>query len=249
MPIGISQVLRRQRVGEAETRRKTEVQIPSSAAKNKAATQQGGCFVFRYRVGEASICLFRFCKGQRIAALGRDSQRVAVDDVGDTVKQNVLVIAQILRHCQLVIGNLPSAGAGDAVGYHFAGTVLIEGHLSLGAVDGSLPRAHQGVGAAGGQQGGGPYQKQQYSHYFFHTIVLVSSFFSPLCVELPILSTDLGDFLDIPAAVGFNRGINTENEVSDMQYFVDALNGRDDNDGRTPLTPWQTLDKIIVCNF
>ena len=34
-----------------------------------------------------------------------------------------------------------------------------------------------------------------------------------------------------------------------MQYFVDALNGRDHYDGHTPLTPWQTLDKINATVF
>ena len=34
-----------------------------------------------------------------------------------------------------------------------------------------------------------------------------------------------------------------------MPYFVDAINGRDDNDGCTPLTPWKTLKKINATVF
>ena len=62
------------------------------------------------------------------------------------------------------------------------------------------------------------------------------------------MSTDSGEFLDIPATVEFNRCIR-RNEVRIMMYFVDALNGRDGYDGRTPLTPWQTLDKVNATVF
>ena len=34
-----------------------------------------------------------------------------------------------------------------------------------------------------------------------------------------------------------------------MQYFVDAVFGCDDNDGLSPVTPWQTLDKVNATTF
>ena len=34
-----------------------------------------------------------------------------------------------------------------------------------------------------------------------------------------------------------------------MQYFVDSRFGCDDNDGLTPITPWQSLEKINATTF